>query len=178
MPNPRPALDEVLRPDLNLVICGTAASKVSAAKRQYYAGPGNRFWEVLAATGLTPHLLDPSEFREVLKFGIGLTDVVKDQSGMDASITFGGQGASLETRIQPLAPRFLCFNGKRAAMEALDEKRVSYGLQSPTFGGTHLFVAPSTSAAARRWWDTGPWEELAERVLSPTWRPACGHGPN
>ena len=165
-------LPELLTAGLDLVICGTAASPVSAARRQYYAGPGNRFWAVLAETKLTPRLLDPSEYASLLDYGIGLTDIVKDQSGVDADIDFEGRGAYLEKRLTPHAPRYLCFNGKRAAREALGGERVEYGLQARSFGETRLFVAPSTSAAARRWWDGGVWGELATLVLES--RPRVG----
>jgi TDG/mug DNA glycosylase family protein len=70
----------------------------------------------------------------------------------------------LKRCLRPHAPRILCFNGKRAAREALRQKKVQFGLQPTTFGRTLLFVAPSTSAAARRWWDLKVWEELAELV--------------
>ncbi len=48
---------DLLRPGLRVVFCGTAAGAVSAAKGAYYAGPGNRFWPMLAKTGLTPRQL-------------------------------------------------------------------------------------------------------------------------
>ena len=164
--NPSAKLDDLLRPGLDLVVCGTAASAVSAARGQYYAGPGNRFWSVLEETGLTPCLLQPSEFRSLLQYGIGLTDVVKNQAGMDADIDFSGYGATLELRLRSFSPRFLCFNGKRAASEALGRRQITYGMQSEKFGLTNLFVAPSTSAAARRWWDDRFWEQLADSVRS------------
>ena len=52
--DPDAKLQDLLSPGLDLVVCGTAASSVSAEKGQYYAGPGNRLWSVLAETGLTP----------------------------------------------------------------------------------------------------------------------------
>jgi TDG/mug DNA glycosylase family protein len=162
-----PPLEDLLAPDLDLVVCGTAASPVSAARRQYYAGPGNRFWWVLAEIGLTPEPFAPAEYRRLLELGIGLTDVVKDQSGVDARIAFGSRGSFLERRLAPFAPRWLCFNGKRAACEALGQRRVGYGVQTRTFGPTRLFVAPSTSAAARRSWDVEPWRVLARAVRGP-----------
>lgn len=140
---------------------------MSAERGQYYAGPGNRFWSVLEETGLTPCLLHPSEYRSLLEHGIGLTDVVKDQAGMDIEIDFPEPGVRVEHRLRPHSPRFLCFNGKRATSEALGRQRVSYGIQSNVFGSTRLFVAPSTSAAARRWWDIGFWQQLADLVRSP-----------
>ncbi len=164
--NPSAKLEDLLRPGLDLVVCGTAASSVSAERGQYYAGPGNRFWSVLEETGLTPRRLEPSEYRSLLELGIGLTDVVKNQAGADHGINFRQHGATLEPRLRPHSPRFLCFNGKRAASEALGLKRASYGLQAGTFGSTRLFVAPSTSAAARKWWDVRLWQELAELVRS------------
>jgi TDG/mug DNA glycosylase family protein len=157
-------LEDVLRSGLDLVICGTAASAVSAERGQYYAGPGNRFWTNLRDIGLTQRLLEPSEYRCLLDYGIGLTDVVKDQSGMDWAIDFGGWGTLLRARLAPYSPAYLCFNGKRAASEALGATRIRYGLQDASFGRTNLFVAPSTSGAARRWWDSDIWEELAELV--------------
>jgi mismatch-specific thymine-DNA glycosylase len=68
-------LPDLLESGLDLVICGTAAGAVSAKAGQYYAGPGNRFWSVLHGVGLTDRLLDPSEYRIRLSYGIGLTDV-------------------------------------------------------------------------------------------------------
>ena len=81
---PAHVLPDLLRPGLRVVICGSAAGAVSAARGAYYAGPGNKFWRILAEVGLTPRRLEPGEFREVLNFGIGLTDLVKTHSGSDA----------------------------------------------------------------------------------------------
>ncbi|MBE0528785.1 MAG: mismatch-specific DNA-glycosylase, partial [Thermoleophilia bacterium] len=79
-------LADVLAPGLSVVFCGTAASARSAAVMQYYAGRGNKFWRILDQTGLTPRLLSPSEYRLLPEFGIGLTDIVKGQSGADKDI--------------------------------------------------------------------------------------------
>src|SRR5262247_3627183 len=109
-------LPDLLLPGLRLVICGSAAGAVSAARGAYYAGPGNRFWHILAATGLTPRRLEPAAFRELLDFGIGLTDLVKTASGSDASLPRAANDVpGLMTRIRAAAPALLAFNGKRAA---------------------------------------------------------------
>src|SRR3954462_737844 len=81
-----PVLPDVLVPGLALVFCGTAPSPTSAARGAYYAGPGNRFWDILAETGLTPRLLAPEDYPVLPQFGIGLTDIAKCASGMDVAI--------------------------------------------------------------------------------------------
>jgi len=52
---------------------------------------------------------------------------------------------------------------KYAARGAL-ERGVDYGLQPERIGGAAVWVLPSTSGAARRFWDVGPWRELARAV--------------
>jgi hypothetical protein len=79
-------LPDLLRPDLDLLICGTAAGAISAARGAYYANPGNRFWSVLAETGLTPHRFRPEEFPRLTALGIGLTDVCKSAAGQDDAL--------------------------------------------------------------------------------------------
>jgi len=158
-------LDDVLGPGLRLVVCGTAAGTHSAEVNQHYAGSGNRFWSVLAETGLTPRKLTSSEAGLLPGYGIGLTDLVKDQAGPDGSIDFAPTGASsLEAKMREFRPRLLCFNGKRAAKEFFGVKVVEFGLQTATIGATRVFVAPSTSAAARGAWDVSYWHAVADLV--------------
>ena len=152
-------LDDLLRAGLKLVVCGSAAGDRSAQLGQYYAGPGNKFWRTMARVGLTPRRLTPGEAGLLPDLGIGLTDLVKDQSGPDSGIEFGGESRELLRRkMQELQPDILCFNGKRAAKEFLRSTTVEYGLQPQRIGATRLFVAPSTSAAANGSWDPAWWD--------------------
>ncbi|MCZ2152903.1 MAG: mismatch-specific DNA-glycosylase [Bryobacterales bacterium] len=162
-------IKDVLAPNLRLVICGTAAGKVSAARGQYYAGRGNKFWPTLHAVGLTTRRLSPPEYRKLLKFGIGLTDLVKGQAGSDADIDFRrALPDDVRSKVFHFAPLVLAFNGKKAAEVFLNSRRVQYGLQSATVGPTRLFVAPSTSGAANGHWSIDPWRELAQIVGGAT----------
>ena len=137
----------------------------SAARQAYYAGRGNKFWTILAQTGLTPRRLQPEEYRRVLDYGIGLTDVVKNQSGSDRGLCAEWEGAPwLRERLHPLAPRWIAFNGKTAARWTLHRPQVSYGEQPDRWGDARLVVLPSTSGAARGWWDESWWHEAAARI--------------
>ena len=155
-------LPDILRPGLRLVFCGTAAGSASAKARAYYAGPGNSFWATLHTVGLTPEQLKPAEFERLPEFGIGLTDICKVRHGSDEEVgTAEFDVAGLAQKIATAEPDNLAFNGKNSARGAL-ERDVAYGLQDERIGGATLWVLPSTSGAARRFWKIEPWLELAD----------------
>jgi double-stranded uracil-DNA glycosylase len=159
-------LPDVLCPGLRVVFCGTAAGTASARAKAYYAGPGNAFWRVLHETGLTSTQLEPGEFERLPEFGIGLTDICKVLHGSDLEVgTVEFDVAGLAARIAEAEPAVLAFNGKNAARGAL-ERDVVHGVQEERIGGAMVWVLPSTSGAARRFWDVEPWQELAEAVGS------------
>jgi TDG/mug DNA glycosylase family protein len=161
----RGMLPDLLAPGLRLLICGSAASERSAEVGHYYAGPGNGFWKTLAEVGLTPRELAPAEYPELLQYGIGLTDLVKDQKGADMGIDFAGDGAMvLRRKIRQFEPTWLAFNGKRTAQEFFGLKNVEYGTHSKIGTTTGVFVLPSTSAAARGAWNAEYWRQIAKLV--------------
>jgi TDG/mug DNA glycosylase family protein len=152
-----PILPDVLRPGLRLVIIGSAAGAVSAARGAYYAGPGNRFWPILAETRLTDRLLLPEEFTRLPDYGIGLTDLAKHASGADAALPPGAyDAAALAAKLRACRPKLIAFNGATPAKAFL-----AAGL---TAGLPPIHLLPSTSGAARRWWDPAPWHALAALV--------------
>ena len=153
----------MLGPGLRIVFCGSAAGAASARAGAYYAGPGNRFWPTLHRVGLTPRLLAPAEFRTVRRYGIGLTDLCKTESGADSGLPREADDAgALAAKIARYQPTVLAFNGKRAARVFLDAATIDYGEQTRRIGETAIHVLPSTSGAARRWWDEAFWRRVAE----------------
>jgi len=44
----------------------------------------------------------------------------------------------------------------------LERKKVNYGIQKESINNTRLFVAPSTSGAASKYWDIKWWQYLVE----------------
>ena len=167
------ALPDLLRPGLDLVICGSAAGRRSAELGLYYAGRGNKFWRILHETGLTPRRLEPRECRTLPELGIGLTDLAKRRSGPDASLPAGAYDpARLLARIEDVRPRVLAFNGKKPAgafLRSVFRTRLpagpgGHGRRTEAVGGAVLHVLPSTSGAANGYWDPAPWRELARAV--------------
>jgi TDG/mug DNA glycosylase family protein len=165
LPSPD-VLHDLLEPSLDVVLCGTAASKVSAKAGAYYAHPRNKFWRILHETGLTPERLQPHQFRELLHYRIGLTDLVKTHSGMDHQVRsgFGADARSrLHASILQHAPSFLAFTSKTAGEHFLGGKR-GFGEQAETLGSTRIWILPSTSGAANGSWRPEVWHEFAGRV--------------
>ena len=155
-------LPDVLAPGLDIVFCGTAVGTVSARRRAYSAGPGNAFWPTLHRVGLTPRQLRPEEYEQLLGFGIGLTDLAKEISGNDDILSRHHFDVDrLSALIGQYRPRILAFTGKRAAQQFVG-RAVGYGCLVERVGDTGLFVLPSPSGAACRYWSVAPWQALAQ----------------
>ncbi|UDF04548.1 mismatch-specific DNA-glycosylase [Asticcacaulis sp. AND118] len=158
---------DLLRPGLKLVFCGTALGRVSAERRAYYAHPGNFFWRTLHSVGLTPVRIAPADYPRLLDFGIGLTDLCKAHYGNDVDLPPEAWDAeALRARIAVNAPRHLAFTSKTAASVFLGRPtgQIALGLQPETAGATALWVLPSPSGQARRFWDETVWRDLARAV--------------
>lgn len=159
-----PVVPDLLARGLRLVFCGTAPSRISMERRAYYANPGNRFWRTLAEVALTPHRLEAAAYRRLLDFGIGLTDLNKSEWGNDDELTPGGfDTAGFARRMLTFRPAGVAFTSKTAASIFLgrDTGAIAYGRQTETLGGIVLFVLPSTSGQAVRYFDLAPWHEVA-----------------
>jgi TDG/mug DNA glycosylase family protein len=154
-------LADSIRPGLRLVFCGTALGTVAARKRAYYAGPGNAFYKTLYEVGLTPRRLEPAQYPELLDYGIGVTDICKTRFGSDQEVgTDAHDVERLITLLEENEPAWIAFNGKNSASAAFGCS-VEYGAQEERLAGVRAYVLPSTSGAARRYWDISHWRSLA-----------------
>lgn len=175
-------LPDVLESGLHAAFCGTGAGKKSGLMGHYYAGPGNRFWSVLRQTGLTESLLEPAHFRLILRSRLGLTDLSKTTSGSDKVIQAGDFDVeSFRAKIREYRPGVVAFNGKKAALVALNRNEINFGPQRGVdLHGAAVWVLPSTSGAANGSWDPIYWQALAEavRALRPHSRGAPSAMPS
>src|SRR5258708_5729999 len=70
------SIRDVIAPGLRVLFVGINPGLYTAATGHHFARPGNRFWPALHAAGFTRRLLHPSEQRELLKDGYGITNLV------------------------------------------------------------------------------------------------------
>lgn len=165
-------IPDVLTDGLCLVFCGSAPGDVSWERRAYYANPGNRFWQTLAEVGLTPRWLAAEEYLRLVDWGIGLTDLVKTDHGQDVHIFDGHVDLDearrlLREKVLQWQPRVLALTSRTVAAQFLGRKAVP-GRQPDCIGQTVVWVLPSTSGLARRFFDIGPWQDLARFVREPS----------
>ncbi len=150
-----------------MVFCGINPGRASAAARAPFANPRNDFWRLLHAAGFTPRLLEPQEFRELPRYGIGLTNAAhrttRGSSDLRAA-DFVGARERIDAIAIDLRPHVVAFVGK-AAYQGVFRERPDHGLQGTVLDETQLFVLPSTSPAnaAVPWderlsWFRGLWE--------------------
>jgi double-stranded uracil-DNA glycosylase len=142
------AVPDVVGPGLDVLFCGINPSLTSAARRHHFARPGNRFWPALHLAGLTPRQLTPDEDRDLLAFGLGVTNVVarptRTAAELDATELRAG-AAALTALVERWRPRVLAVLGVTAWRVAFDRPRAALGLQPETVGGAATWVVPNPS---------------------------------
>lgn len=146
-------IEDVLVRGLNMVFCGMALGNVSAQQRAYYAQAGNKFWQLLFDIKATDRLFSAHEFRQLLAYQIGLTDLFKDQKGMDRDIdTSSFDREAFNKKILAVSPQKLAFTSKNVGQVYFNTTKLKYGPQKEMIGETRLFTLPSTSGAANAHW--------------------------
>src|SRR5512134_2487760 len=78
---------DVIAPSLRVLFCGINPGLYSGATGHHFARPGNRFWPTLHRAGFTPRLLHPSEERELLTLGYGITNLVSRATATAEELT-------------------------------------------------------------------------------------------
>jgi len=155
-------LEDVVDKNTKILFCGMAPGKKSCEMGHYYANNGNRFWRILYEANLIEVLIKPSRelnnlnYNKLKRVNIGLTDLVKDQCGMDAKIKFTEKDRE---RLKELISnskklKILIFNGKKPASKFLkiQSKKLESGHQKESSKdlGVDIYIMPSTSGVNTR----------------------------
>lgn len=147
-------LEDVLAPGLKAVFVGTSVATASASRGHYYSGPGNKFWEFLWDAGFTgDRLLVPEQDRMLLKFGLGLSDVVKGRdASSDALLRVADYDAGgFVRKMEQFAPISVAFNGREAAKRVarhLKQPEPELGLAEWKIASSFVWVLPSSSGSS------------------------------
>lgn len=139
---------DVVAPGLRVLFCGINPSLYSAATGHHFARPGNRFWRALHLAGFTSRQLAPGEDRELLRQGLGITNVVARASRTAAEVSteeFVAGGLLLKAKIKRFRPRALAVLGVTAYRTAFAQPKAVIGAQAEKLGGALVWVLPNPS---------------------------------
>jgi TDG/mug DNA glycosylase family protein len=157
-------VEDLVAPDLDVLFCGINPSLYSAATGHHFARPGNRFWPALHAGGFTSRLLHPSEERELLDQGAGITNVVARATARADELTaeeLQAGGVRLTETVERYAPRWLAVLGVTAYRSAFGRPRAAVGPQPERLGGASVWVLPNPSGLNAHWTPATLGEEFA-----------------
>lgn len=139
---------DVVARGLRILFCGINPGLYSGATGHHFARPGNRFWGALHDAGLTPRRLQPWEERELLRYGLGVTNLVARTTATAAEIGPDELRAG-RTRLERVArryrPRVVAVVGIGAYRIAFDRPRAAAGAQAERLAGARLWVLPNPS---------------------------------
>lgn len=139
---------DVIAPRLRVLFCGINPGLYSGATGHHFARPGNRFWPTLHQAGFTPRLLHPSEERELLDFGYGITNLVPratataDELAPDELIA--GQ-RRLKSKVKRYQPKVVAVLGISAYRTAFVQKSAALGEQPERWANAIVWVLPNPS---------------------------------
>ena len=120
----------------------------SGATGYHFARPGNRFWPTIHRAGFTPRQLAPDETEELLRRGIGITNLVNRTTRTAAELSgdeLRGGATRLRATVRRLRPRAVAVLAVAAYRIAFDRPRAVIGRQPEELEGAELWLLPNPS---------------------------------
>jgi TDG/mug DNA glycosylase family protein len=139
---------DLIAPGLRVLFCGINPSLYSAAVGHHFARPGNRFWPTLQGAGFTERLLRPEEEGQLLKSGVGITNVVARASASADELTrdeYAHGTVTLTRKLKRYQPRVIAFLGLGAYRLVARRPRAQVGRQADALGGVEVWALPNPS---------------------------------
>src|SRR2546421_2982739 len=139
---------DVIAPNLRVLFCGINPGLFTAAVGHHFARPGNRFWPALYKSGFTNRLVSPFEERELLKSGIGISNVVPHATASAAELNredFPRGGRLLARKVKKYRPRVVAILGVGAYRQAFNQPKAQVGEQPERIHDARVWVLPNPS---------------------------------
>ncbi|RXV71886.1 G/U mismatch-specific DNA glycosylase [Burkholderia stabilis] len=141
-------LPDLIAPHLDVLFCGINPGLTAAATGHHFAGRSNRFWRVIHLAGFTPMEISPQDDRSILRYGCGLTAVVKRPTASAdqlSRVEFIAAAAAFEQKVARYGPRVVAFLGKAAYSALSGQREVAWGLQPAHMQRASVWVLPNPS---------------------------------
>jgi TDG/mug DNA glycosylase family protein len=193
-------LTDAIEPGVRVILVGINPGVLSATSGHHFAGPTNRFWGLLYASGIVPEPITHEDDVRLPQWGIGMTNLIARPSpGIDglAPQEYIEGWKTLEKKIDRFRPRLVAFVGvtmyrmlwkviTQHAPGAPQPKggggpEVKPGFQHATVHGARIFVLPNPSGRNAHFsYDEmlAAFRELARALRQPTNAPPSGRRPS
>ena len=139
---------DLIAPGLRVLFVGINPGLYSAAVGHHFARPGNRFWPALHAAGFTPRVFKPWEERDLLPFGLGITNVIARATAGAAELRpdeFPAGAKVLERKVKRYQPQAIAILGVGAYRLAFADKSATLGRQTLKVGSSEVWILPNPS---------------------------------
>lgn len=144
---------DLLRPGLALVFCGYNPSLTSGRSGHHYAHPGNRFWRVLHAAGITDRIYAPEEDARMPDLGIGFTNLCSRPTRRADELTreeIRAGAAELRGKLERFRPAAVAYTGIGVYRWFRERSKAGWGVQEDVaVPGVTDVVVPSPSGLNR-----------------------------
>jgi TDG/mug DNA glycosylase family protein len=131
------------------LLVGINPGRRSGILGHHFAGPGNPFWRLLHASGLTPELLPPEQDMRLAEFGIALTNLCPRPTRAASELTsdeIARGRRALVRKCQQLQPRVVALVGITLYAQVFATRTsAGPGPKSERLGGAPVFVVPNPS---------------------------------
>jgi TDG/mug DNA glycosylase family protein len=141
-------LNDVIAPGLRILFVGINPGLWSGATGHHFARPGNRFWRALHEAGLTPELLTPDRQSDLLRYGLGVTNLVNRTTAIAAELSadeLRAGGHVLTDKVARFRPQTVAFLGVSTYRTAFDRPKAQIGRQAERLAGSEVWVLPNPS---------------------------------
>ena len=139
---------DVVWPGLRVLFCGINPGLYSGAVGHHFARPGNRFWKALHRAGFTRRCLSPFEERELLRAGLGITNLVARATAAADEVSARELRAGarrIRQTVRRYHPAVIAFLGVGAFRIAFARPRATIGPQPEDIEGAQVWVLPNPS---------------------------------
>jgi TDG/mug DNA glycosylase family protein len=159
------SIEDVIAPGLRVLFVGINPGLYSGWIGHHFARPGNRFWPTLHAAGFTPRRLHPSEERELLDYGCGVTNFVNRATATAAELSAEeliAGGARLVQTVRRFQPQSVAVLGVTAYRTAFRQPKAQLGRQPGLLAETPVWVLPNPSGLNAHYTPTALAEVFAD----------------
>lgn len=138
---------DIIASNLKVLFVGINPGIETARTGFHFAHKSNRFWKTLYESGFTPKLLMPSQNKELLKYNLGITNVIKRPTKGERELLkheFEEGRITLVNKIAKYNPKWVAFVGIGLYRNTFDNKTAIVGKQE-NIGKSKVWVLPQPS---------------------------------